>query len=205
MTAPADAPTLEPLADSTGFRVRVRYGKSRSRFRIPTTDETLALKRAAVLVELGAMLGPPTPPGLSASLLTRAERGRAAHGVRHDRTGHKSTAMVAKYKREARTAAELDLGDWTPLDVALGLAKPSTPPKPGLSRDRGTDRKRFSQTVCKKGPGPGRDRRSGLALRLAVLGDAVGGRGARVWRGVVVGECDAMPMAGKWPGAGERA
>jgi len=39
-----------------------------------------------------------------------------------DRTGHRSSQMLARYKRAARTAAELDLGDWIPLDVALGLA-----------------------------------------------------------------------------------
>jgi hypothetical protein len=31
--------------------------------------------------------------------------------------------MIAHYRRQARTAAELGLGDWTPLDVALGLAR----------------------------------------------------------------------------------
>jgi integrase len=41
-----------------------------------------------------------------------------------DRTGHRSSQMLARYKRAARTADELKLGDWTPLDVALGLAKP---------------------------------------------------------------------------------
>jgi hypothetical protein len=40
-----------------------------------------------------------------------------------DRTGHRSSQMLARYKRAARTAEELHLGDWTPLDVALGLAK----------------------------------------------------------------------------------
>lgn len=32
-----------------------------------------------------------------------------------DRTGHRSSQMLARYKRAARTAAELDLGDWVPL------------------------------------------------------------------------------------------
>jgi integrase len=49
-----------------------------------------------------------------------------------DRTGHRSSQMVARYKRAARTAEEARLGDWTPLDVALGTASPSpvsTPPE----------------------------------------------------------------------------
>ena len=36
-----------------------------------------------------------------------------------DRTGHKSSTMINRYRRAARTAAELGLGDFTPLDVAI--------------------------------------------------------------------------------------
>jgi hypothetical protein len=36
-----------------------------------------------------------------------------------DRTGHKSSAMVAGYKRQVRTAAELSLGWLAPLDAAI--------------------------------------------------------------------------------------
>lgn len=38
-----------------------------------------------------------------------------------DRTGHSSSQMLARYKRSARTAEELELGDWAPLNEALGL------------------------------------------------------------------------------------
>jgi hypothetical protein len=65
----ADAPTLEPLAHGTGYRVRVRYGKAR--IRIPTTDRDLATARAAVLVDLGAPLGD-VPPELARDLLEKA-------------------------------------------------------------------------------------------------------------------------------------
>src|SRR5688500_12852414 len=68
----SELPTLEPLADGTGFRTRVRFRQERRRFRIATTDESLALKRATVLAELGAQLGPPTPPELARDLLERA-------------------------------------------------------------------------------------------------------------------------------------
>jgi integrase len=37
-----------------------------------------------------------------------------------DRTGHRSSQMIARYRRQARTAAELGLGAWTPLDAAIG-------------------------------------------------------------------------------------
>lgn len=36
-----------------------------------------------------------------------------------DRTGHKSSQMIAKYKRTARTLQELSQGDLAPLDEAL--------------------------------------------------------------------------------------
>jgi hypothetical protein len=36
-----------------------------------------------------------------------------------DRTGHKSSLMINRYRRAARTAAELHLGDFTPLDEAI--------------------------------------------------------------------------------------
>ena len=54
-----------------------------------------------------------------------------------DRTGHKSSAMVAGYKRQVRTAAELNLGWLAPLDAAIPelceAAQPETLPE--VSRD----------------------------------------------------------------------
>jgi hypothetical protein len=47
-----------------------------------------------------------------------------------DRTGHKSSQMIATYKRNARTFAELDLGALAPLNVAIPeLALPSDCPE----------------------------------------------------------------------------
>ena len=43
------------------------------------------------------------------------------------RTGHTSSIMINRYRRAARKAEELALGDWTPLDTAipeLGEARP---------------------------------------------------------------------------------
>jgi hypothetical protein len=56
-----------------------------------------------------------------------------------DRTGHKSAAMVAKYKRAARMAGELDLGTLAPLDTAipeLAAEEPNGPLCPRLCRGR---------------------------------------------------------------------
>lgn len=41
------------------------------------------------------------------------------------RTGHTSSAMIARYRRAAETAGELALGDWLPLDVALPELRPA--------------------------------------------------------------------------------
>jgi hypothetical protein len=54
-----------------------------------------------------------------------------------DRTGHRSSDMVHRYKRTARTARELGLGWLVPLDVAVGFTKPApeTPPEPTRERE----------------------------------------------------------------------
>ena len=57
-----------------------------------------------------------------------------------DRTGHRSTQMISKYKRQARTAVELQLGDWVPLDIALGLLRGSNAV---VGTASGTERSRF--------------------------------------------------------------
>ena len=47
-----------------------------------------------------------------------------------DRTGHKSSTMINRYRRAARTAAELGLGDLTPLDVAIPELRASSSDSP---------------------------------------------------------------------------
>lgn len=47
-----------------------------------------------------------------------------------DRTGHKSSTMVNLYRRAARTAAELELGDLAPLDLAIPEIAALLPPSP---------------------------------------------------------------------------
>lgn len=39
-----------------------------------------------------------------------------------DRTGHKSSAVIAKVRRAARMAAEVGMGGFVRMDVAVGLA-----------------------------------------------------------------------------------
>ena len=54
-----------------------------------------------------------------------------------DRTGHKSSLMVNRYRRSARSAQELGLGPLTPLDQAIPelQAPPRELPKPFISKD----------------------------------------------------------------------
>jgi len=59
---------------------------------------------------------------LRASFVTIALAAGKSEAWVTDRTGHRSHEMVQRYRRAARQAAELHLGEWTPLDVALGLA-----------------------------------------------------------------------------------
>jgi integrase len=47
-----------------------------------------------------------------------------------DRTGHRSSTMIARYRRQARTAAELHLGELDPLDVAIPELGPAVAPSP---------------------------------------------------------------------------
>jgi integrase len=63
-----------------------------------------------------------------------------------DRTGHRSSIMINRYKRSARTAAELGLGPLHPLDAAIPeLAPPKQGgPKGGPRRRRGAPQARRS-------------------------------------------------------------
>ena len=56
---------------------------------------------------------------LRASFVTLALAAGRSEAWVTDRTGHRSTAMVAEYKRQVRTAAELELGWFAPLDESV--------------------------------------------------------------------------------------
>jgi integrase len=60
-----------------------------------------------------------------------------------DRTGHKSSMMINRYRRAARTAGELGLGDLAPLDVAIPeLAPVGGEGDPEQGAGNGTERDR---------------------------------------------------------------
>ncbi len=60
-----------------------------------------------------------------------------------DRTGHKDTSQIARYRRQARTVEELDLGAFAPLDEAVPelaaavAVGPANEPGTGSGTDRG--------------------------------------------------------------------
>ena len=67
---------------------------------------------------------------LRASFITVAlANGRSETWVT-DRTGHTTSGQLMNYRRAARTVAELELGDFLPLDEAI----PELGPKPGLGQ-----------------------------------------------------------------------
>jgi integrase len=89
-----------------------------------------------------------------------------------DRTGHKSSSMVYRYKRASRTAAELELGWFAPLDEAI----PELAPKPR----QGANGVQTGGPGGRQGSGDG-SRKAGKEARR----DA-SGRRASVWKSCVL-------------------
>lgn len=115
--AAEDAPTLEPLADGTGHRVRVRFGKQRRRFRIPTTDVDLATSRAKVPIELGAQLAD-VPAELARDLLEQAGAADGPELKRIKGMAEKLASGAVKVRRKVENPRTLwtvqELGEaWT--------------------------------------------------------------------------------------------
>jgi integrase len=87
-----------------------------------------------------------------------------------DRTGHKSSVMIAKYRRAARTAAELNLGDLAPLDAAIPELRASSGPEGGEASPRSVsaggseEPDPLPKTAVISGSSPGRTR-TGTPLR----------------------------------------
>lgn len=94
-----DVPQLEPLADGTGFRARVRYCGERRRIRIALTDPVAAESRALELIAMGEQLTDAKQPAELAEKLVR-EAGAA------------DAARLAKLK-----AAVAQLGQGAPSSV----------------------------------------------------------------------------------------
>jgi integrase len=112
-----DDPTLEPLADGSGHRVRVRFGKERRRITIPTTDVDLATSRARVLVRMGADLAH-APAELAHDWLKRAGAADGPELKRIQAAVAKLASGAVKIKRKVEHPRALwtvqELGEaWT--------------------------------------------------------------------------------------------
>jgi integrase len=97
--------------------------------------------------------------GLRATFVTTSLANGKTETWVMDRTGHESSQMVNRYRRQARTWAELDLGPLTPLDQAIpelaadrrcgeGAGRPSKP------RPRTTKKTRPIKVVGRAGHDP---------------------------------------------------
>ncbi len=75
--------------------------------------------KRAELTERSAVRRPIRLHDLRATFVTLSLAAGRSEAWVSDRTGHKSSIMINKYRRAARSAGELGLGDLRPLDVAL--------------------------------------------------------------------------------------
>ena len=88
----------------------------------------------AELFERSKMRQPIRVHDLRATFVTIALANGKTEGWIQDRTGHKSSAMVNVYRRAARTAEELNLGDLAPLDHAIPELAALLPAPPDASQ-----------------------------------------------------------------------
>lgn len=110
-------PKLEPLADGTGFRIKVRHGTgNQGRFRITIANEARAERLAQELVEIGALLG---QGGVDATVGARIlERtGDGTLSPREARAMAKAAAREAVSSGPALSFAELGR-QWTSHEIA---------------------------------------------------------------------------------------
>ncbi len=94
---------------------------------------------------------------LRASFVTLALAAGRSEAWVTDRTGHRSSTMVAHYKRQVRTAAELELGWFSPLDEAIPelvkLRESETEPRDPVSERAAVSRECLAPPVSEAGEG----------------------------------------------------
>jgi integrase len=83
------------------------------------SDLCVASVERPELTERSANRRPIRAHDLRATFVTLALANGKTEAWVADRTGHKSSAMINKYRRQARQAAELKLGELAPLDEAI--------------------------------------------------------------------------------------
>src|SRR5690606_20971610 len=115
--APDDAPVF--VVDDRVNLVRMfRRDLARAGVRRPELTETTENRR------------PIRVHDLRATFVTLALAAGRSEAWVSDRTGHRSSVMIHRYHRQARTAAELGLGELAPLNTAIPELRPPAPSKP---------------------------------------------------------------------------
>ena len=151
---------------------------STSRFSLTEQEQTRA---EALLVTLKAAAQPGAETTIATMITIALAMGRSETWVA-DRTGHKSSTMINRYSRAARTAAELGLGDLTPLDVAIPElpASSSDSPSGGTGSNGDAPPRRVVMTIptrTRPASSTGRPGEKGEAKRRKAMRAASGGSG----------------------------
>jgi hypothetical protein len=110
---------------------------------------------------------------LRASFVTIALANGRSEAWVADRTGHKSSVRINRYRRAARTAAELGLGDMLPLDVAVPELGGHGDGKGGGSNEQGDG---SAGNATKQALGGVAERSKAAVLKTAVLARVPGVR-----------------------------
>ena len=109
---------------------------------------------------------------LRASFITVALANGRSESWISDRTGHRSSIMIATYKRRARTVGELDLGDLAPLNEAIPELSPGPALDGGL--DGGGNSASKSLVISNSCEGAGKGIRKRADLQAAATFDEFG-------------------------------
>ncbi len=127
----ADAEPSEPILGERGCALYVEKMAASLR-----SDLTLAGVKREALFERTTARRPIRVHDLRATFVTVSlANGRTETWVA-DRTGHKSSAMINRYRRAARTWAELDHGPLSPLDECIPELRPVPHQRPIASASR---------------------------------------------------------------------
>ena len=126
-----------------GNRVRVDGGAERWQTMLETSTTKAGIYRAALFTKTKARMKTRAPDLRGLFVSTALANGRTETWVM-DRTGHRSSMMVNRSRRVARTMAEAELGDLVPLDVAIPEIAAALTAADAAAAAKGVDEERRS-------------------------------------------------------------
>jgi integrase len=136
-----DAPPEAPFfVQPNGERIRVDGLAERYRTMLETTLRAAGLYRAELFVGGDRRMKVRVHDLRGAFVTYALANGRTETWVM-DRTGHRSSHMVNRYRRVARTVAEAELGDLTPLDEAIPEVAAASTAAEAAARPKALDEK----------------------------------------------------------------